>query len=143
MTFPTRDQVRTEYAKELIAVCSLAQKFYAYEPYDFGQESPVVTINSIGTGLAKLTYDGHRAEYDFDVSIWILYSDLNSSYYEEDSEALLDQLSGQVLSTLGKKQNGLYWHSRTLRDRASAGYTARGGKLFRTEIIPLRIGVSK
>jgi hypothetical protein len=136
-----RKACREALAVGLTNAVPLAQVVYAYEPHDFDLNSPVVTVNSMGSERPRGTVAGTYATFYFDVAVWVLYSDSANNYTEQDAENLIDQIEQQIAAYLAAPREQVLWNKLSVNGQTQAGYQVIGGNVYRTEIIPLRMEV--
>lgn len=140
MTTPKRTTARSDLAAllstALVGTGKPVEAVYDYQPADFENKTPVVTVSSGGSMRTPWTMQGNLPVFVLYVHIFVLYSDADTGWDEEDAEDRLDLIEESIADviTANRKYAG-HWSDIRMEDRSSALSVMIGGHEYRTEVL--------
>lgn len=139
----SRATARIALADLLVAHLPDVQAVYPHQVADFGGQSPVLVITSAGSERARMTMRGSRATFQYNLHVFVLYSDTQSGWTEADAEAALDAIEQQIAATLDTHMQTDAWQHIAYRDASQADGPPPviAGDEYRHEIIPVAVMV--
>lgn len=99
-----RDAFTALLSTALVGTGLPAQAVYGYQVGDFGSQSPVVVVSDAGSMRSVMTGLGSRAEFLFNIFVFVLYTD-GSSWNEDDAEDALDAIEKIIADVLDANQH--------------------------------------
>lgn len=132
-----RAAARAALAQILAAEVSAAQAVYAYQPGDFGGQSPVVCVSSGPIRRPPLSFRGGQAALQLVVDVFVLYADEGAGYTEADAEDALDQVEHQVAGVVARYQEAGAWNTLDYAGDTTVDFLTIGGVPYKHERIPL------
>lgn len=98
---------------------------------------PVMAANDYGASRPSAD-----AEFDFNIGIFVLYSDDAQSWTPENSQDALDDGRKLITDIIRDNPETANWTYMRLNGRSRVGIAADiGGKPYRSEIVPVRITI--
>lgn len=138
----SRKTVRQALAAVLTNEVDAAQVVYAYQPGDFGGQSPAVCVGSAGSERPRMTLRGARATFYLDLDIFVLTAEAASSTYTQaDSENALDDVEQQIAAVVASFQETGSWNTLDYAGRSQTDFVIVDGREYKRERIPLQCGV--
>lgn len=117
------------------------QELYRYQVGDFGGQSPVAVLTSAGTRRERLTFQGSKATFFFDLHLFVLYAEPAADWNEENAEDALDDIEAEVAALLDANQRTATWEALDYAERSTALPVVIGGAEYKHEIIPVSVEV--
>ena len=139
MSVPNRKATREAFAALLTTALvnsNLCQAVYAYQPADFGGQSPVVTVSALGSERVRRTQRGSENTFYFSVHVFALYSD-RGDWDELDAENAIDNIEQAIAKTVDDNA-ATSWANLGIDDRTVADNVEVGGNEYRREIIVVK-----
>lgn len=136
----SRKAARQALGALLSAAATSAQAVYRYQKGDWKGISPIVAITSAGSERQRMTMQGSRAVFSFDVHVFVLYK--ATGWTEEQAEDALDDIEQQVCTAVDANPRTAHWASIAYADATQARDTVIiGGATYLHEVIPLQVSV--
>lgn len=103
--------------------------------------SPLVQVVSSGSHREDVRRTGSSGPQMFTVHCFVVHSDEESSWTEEDAEDMIDDLEYQIVTCLEGNQNTELWTSVGYEMSSIVDRISIGGVPYLYEVIPLVVGV--
>lgn len=139
-----RRTIRAALATLLSSGVTSAQVVYAYQPGDFGGQSPAVCVGSAGSERLAMTYQGDRARMYFDIDVFVLTGEAAPSAYGQDSsEDALDNVEAEIAAVVASNANQetANWRALDYAGRSETDFVIVDGREYKREKIPIAITV--
>lgn len=138
----TRDALTALLTTALVGTGLPCQAVYGYQVSDFHGKTPVVVVSSAGSAHERMTHQGNRSTFYFNIYSFVLYSDADTGWTEADAEDRLDLIEKTIAETLEtyRRYDG-YWQGIDYSDRSQSDSVAIGGDDYRREIISVVVEV--
>lgn len=137
----SRKAVRERLAQILDANLTSAQIVYAYQPGDFGGQSPAVVVASSGSQRSRLTARGGQAVFFLDVFVFVLATQ-TGALTERGSADALDDVEQQLAAVLDDNQViEQIWQAIDYAGQSETAFVEVDGQEYKRERIPLKISV--
>lgn len=137
-----RGMVRRTFAALVHDQVPSAQVVYAYQPGDFGGQSPAVVIGSAGSRRERMTLRGGRTTAYLDVYVFVLAAQPDSAYTQADSEDALDAVERELAALLlDMPIQQIGWQAIDYADRSTCDFVLVDGREYKRERIPIAINL--
>lgn len=137
----SRTTVRTVLADLLRREVTNAQAVYGYQKARLAGQTPVVCVTSAGSERTRLTMQGSRATFTFDIHVFVLYSD-GGSWTEQQAEDMLDAIEQQIAQLVDTYARSTNWARLAYAARSDARHPIiLEGLTYLHEVIPVEIQV--
>lgn len=136
-----RQTVREHLATLLQTSLDSAQQVYDYLPNDFGGQTPVVCVTSMGSERAQIGFgEDYNTAFRLGIIVYVAYAERGTSYGEDDAEDVLDTLEKEIADVLmDYRQVSGKWDSLTHEGATNIDYIEIGGQMYKSEVIPVTI----
>lgn len=142
MSTPDRGVVRQALGAMLKAACNTAQEVYTGQVASFDAQSPVVVVTSGSSARERITMQGSIALFEYDVHLFVVYSEPESGWNELMAEDALDALEAEVARFVDMSQQTRFWQSISYAQPSNARQpVVIGGLEYRHELITLALNV--
>jgi len=143
---PNRSDARIELASllrtALVGDGLPCQAVYEYQPATFSGQSPVVTVSSAGAQHPAMTHQGNMATFSYYIHVFVLYSDADSGWTEQNCEDRLDLIEKTTIETcIANRVHQPYWNLLHQDEPSNAISVKIGGLEYRAEVITVVLEV--
>lgn len=137
----SRADVRQALATALTTALPSAQAVYGFQKGGFAGQTPVVRVMSDGSSRQRLTPTGGQSELFYLVQLWVLYTDPEANWHEEDAENALDQLEYEVAVFVNGSRSTDDWQALDYGGRSMVRVVRYQGEPYLVEDIPVVVKV--
>ena len=131
-----RDALATLLNTAMVGTGKPCQAVYNYRTSDFGGQSPVLVVSSAGSNRMRLTGEGSRVRFYFQIDIFVLYNDL-STWTEDLAEDRLDLIEATLAGVLDSNQRYTPWEALDYADQSQRIDVVVGGVEYVRETVTI------